>query len=113
MAEMPYKLLSSTDVGPAAKVVYLALRHAAVRKDSKLPEGGYPAIAIDRTYLLEDTGLGRETFRPALAELETRGWIAVIRPNKDGATVTIDGKEYTARAEREGVAASTYILLAG
>lgn len=121
MAEMPYKLLGDTSVSPTAKIIYLAIRHSAVRKDSKLPKGGLPGISIDRTYLLEDTGLTRETFRRGLAELKRQGWVAVILSNEDHTTVTIDGREYRAEHPNHGpdksippaTRPSTYILLKG
>ncbi len=113
-AQLPYKLLGDTNVSSNAKIIYLALRHNAMSlTTSEVPEGRYLSVIIDRTYLLQDTGLTRETFRRGLAELERQGWVLVVRANEDEASVNRNGHKYTLRVERDRFGPSTYILLAG
>jgi hypothetical protein len=120
---MPYHLLRDTRVGAGAKIIYLALRHNASPVEMAPVERNVLVAMINRTYLLEDTGLGRETFRRGLTELEQKGWVAVVRPNQDEITVMVNDVDLTIRVhhrevdrdpERAPIAPpSTYVLLAG
>ncbi len=121
IAEMPYRLLRDTRVGAGAKIIYLALRHNA-RPVDIAPAGTVLVAMINRTYLLEDTGLGRETFRRGLAELEQKGWVAVVRPNQDEITLVLNDLDLTIRVDHREPdrnpehapikPPSTYVLLA-
>jgi hypothetical protein len=121
---MPCHLLRDPTVSAAAKLIYLALRHNAwARGRHTFYPGECPQVFLDRTYLIKDTGLGSETIRRGLAELERHSWIAVIRPNEHKVTATINGKERTIHLDRRepdrdptvprAAVPSLYILLVG
>ncbi len=93
-AEIPVRLLRNPDVTPRGKIIYLALRHNAAERGDLLIASG------DQRHFAEDAGLTLKTFANGLPELERHQWVAILRPNEEEKTVTINGLETTFRVKR-------------